>query len=1421
MGGIFVKITNNLKYLFVAILGLIFGLSILNVNAAPSSIKIKSKSSLYYYTEKKKTDYISGYNFYRKQMTDGTFAYCSSNINSHVPGGKTLSLKGEVSDKGLAYIVMNGYPNKSFTGNALKDYYITQSAIWYYFDLTRGSSNWSKSTFKSSSTGMKKYVYNLGQAAVKARNAAVVNKIAASVSSAKMDIKNGLFVSKTVNVAHTNTNNQYSVSIVSAPSGTVIRGTDGNAKTSFKAGESFYVTSPLQIGKGTIKLKLASKGVQKKVYEYTTKNSYYQDLIPVTIYDVLTDISTTIDLNYELTTGVKISKQDITSKQELAGATLVVKDASGKEVAKWVSTTTPHYIENLAAGNYTLTETIAPQGYKLSTETINFTVKLDGSVTTAVMYNEREITRVKISKKEMANGPELPGATLIVKNSTGKEVAKWVSTENPHYIEGLPEGTYTLTEEIAPKGYKLSSEKITFTLKADGTVQGVTMLNEREITKVKISKKEMANGPELPGATLIVKDSTGKEVAKWVSGNEPHYIEGLPEGTYTLTEEIAPKGYKLSSETIEFTLKADGTVQGVTMLNEREVTKVKISKKEMANGPELPGATLIVKDSTGKEVAKWVSTENPHYIEGLPEGTYTLTEEIAPKGYKLSSETIEFTLKADGTVQGVTMLNEREVTKVKISKKEMANGPELPGATLIVKDSTGKEVAKWVSGNEPHYIEGLPEGSYTLTEEIAPEGYKLSSETISFRLKANGNIESVTMYNEREITRVRISKQDMANSEELPGATLVIKDNTGKEVAKWVSGNEPLYIEGLKEGKYTLTEEIAPEGYKLSSETIEFTLKADGKVKSLTMYNEREVTKVKISKKEMANGPELPGATLVVKDKDGNIVDKWVSGNEPHYIEGLKEGTYTLTETIAPKGYKLSSETIEFTLKADGSIQTVTMLNEREVTKLKIYKKDIADNEDLLGATLVVKDKDGNEVSRWLSNGNYHYVEGLPEGTYTLTEEIAPEGYELSNEVIKFSLVADGKVQSIVMYNTKITVVTKVSISKQDITTSEELSGATLVVKDKDGNEVAKWVSTNTPHYIEGLEPGEYTLTEIQAPNGYRLSTETVNFTVKEDGSLTTAVMYNAKKVVKLSVQKQDLETKEKVIGAVLQIKNQDGQVVDKWISSTEPHYTEELPEGSYVLEEVEAPNGYKLNTTPVKFTLVDSDKITNVVIYNEKKEVTKVRISKQDITNKTELPGATLIVKDKNGNEVDRWVSTTTPHYIEGLSVGEYTLTELIAPYGFVLSSETIKFTIKDDGKVTEVVMYNEPKLVSKVVISKQDITTKTELAGATLVIYDINGNIVDKWISGTNAHYIEGLDSGEYTLREINAPEGYVLSDETIKFTVNEDGNVTRVVMYNTKLVKVPITDLNLNSMTVVLGSIISFIGAAILVFYKKIVL
>lgn len=460
--------------------------SVINVNAiaAPGSITMKKKSSLYKFTGK---NAYFGYEFYVKQLTDGTYAYCVGNNDRWVPAGKTLKSKGAITDKGVDYLLKNGWPNRSFTGDKLKDFHITQAAIWEYYDQTRGTNNWIRKgqSFPANSTGMKAYVYSLVQEAIKAKNTTSVEpSISVKVSNNVMslNVAKTYFVSDPVSVILTNTKGTYTVELTSAPKGTILKNEKGEVKTTFNDGEKFQIYVPADTIKngesGTVSFRVKAVGVTYVTYYYSTGNSKYQDIAPVTSYEVTKDLVTApITFNYsKAKTKVQISKQDITTKKELPGAMLTVKDKDGKVVDQWVSTNEPHYIEGLEPGEYTLGEAIAPEGYILSTETINFTVRDDGSVTSVVMYNSKESV-VKISKQDVTTKKELPGATLVIKDKDGNVIDEWVSTDEPYYIEGLKPGEYTLSEKIAPNGYILSEETITFTVKENGDITSVVMYN--------------------------------------------------------------------------------------------------------------------------------------------------------------------------------------------------------------------------------------------------------------------------------------------------------------------------------------------------------------------------------------------------------------------------------------------------------------------------------------------------------------------------------------------------------------------------------------------------------------------------------------------------------------------------------------------------------------------------------------------------------------------------------------------------------------------------------------------------------------------------------------------------------------------------------------------------------------------------------
>ena len=413
---------------------------------------------------------------------------------------------------------------------------------------------------------------------------------------------------------------------------------------------------------------------------------------------------------------------------------------------------------DIAYGNYIVCEIEAPAGYIFSDEKYPVSISENGAVVEIIAEN-KPIT-VEISKRDVY-GNELKGAKMKLINVNGEIVDEWTSEGTNHVISELPAGAYTLKEIAAPDGYVIATD-IGFTVDIYGnvTVENVESIATSEngnplivmvddTTKVEISKQDITNGKELPGAMLQIIDENGNIVEEWISTNKPHFIESelIAGKKYALHETVAPDGYVIAND-VEFTVSKNGTVDIVIMQD--DTTKVKISKKDITTGEELPGATLQIVDENGNVVEEWVSSSEPHFIKSvlLAGAKYTLHETVAPDGYVISND-VEFTVSENGTVDIVVMQD--DTTKVKISKKDITTGEELPGATLQIIDENGNIIEEWVSTNEPHMIEGklIAGKEYTLKETMAPEGYEIANE-IKFTVNADGSVTEVIMYDEHK-----------------------------------------------------------------------------------------------------------------------------------------------------------------------------------------------------------------------------------------------------------------------------------------------------------------------------------------------------------------------------------------------------------------------------------------------------------------------------------------------------------------------------------------------------------------------------------------------------------------------------------------------------------------------------------------------
>ena len=458
-----------------------------------------------------------------------------------------MTFEGE-APAAIAYILSNGYPRTSITGDSDKDYYITQAALWWYMDLHMGGHNLPDSfkTTGSDPYNLRQYIINLVNGAEQITSYAtpaiklINNDNTLNLSSDKSYYESNVISAKTLY-----TTGNYTISLENAPSGTtVVNATTGVVQTSFAPSESFKVRVPassVDIGSLNIKIKATATGSINKAYMYKSSDPTKQSVFGSLLYPDTSTVTDETNLTLE-TSKVTITKIDDETEQPLAGATFVVKDSKGNTVATWTSTTSSHVIKNLPNGTYTLQETKAPDGYILNDRVVEFTIT-DTNRNISIRFRNREIEKnATIIKIDSVTKQPVAGATFVVKDSSGKVIEEFVTTTEPHKLSNLKDGKYTVEEIKAPAGYKKTDEIFEFVIDKENRDVTLTIENTAIDKLVNILKVDAATGNPLAGATLVVKDSNGNVIEEFVTTTEPHTITGLKDGEYTVEELKAPEG---------------------------------------------------------------------------------------------------------------------------------------------------------------------------------------------------------------------------------------------------------------------------------------------------------------------------------------------------------------------------------------------------------------------------------------------------------------------------------------------------------------------------------------------------------------------------------------------------------------------------------------------------------------------------------------------------------------------------------------------------------------------------------------------------------------------------------------------------------------------------------------------------------------
>ena len=1100
--------------------------------------------------------------------------------------------------------------------------------------------------------------------------------------------------------------------------------------------------------------------------------------------------------NYQ--TKVKLNKVD-EKENRLEGAEFSIFDAEGKQVTFTNKDRVYTYFEDgdvtaitagnadivgLPVGDYILRENKAPANY-VSLEDIRFRVRADLydkalELTAENLPHEKGIAVLK----ESPDGTRLKGAEFALYKADNTEVEK-VTTDKAGValFTGLNPGSYYIKETAVPEGYKLSDKKFDFKIDSNGVLSGEGFAGDK-LYKLTVENRPVEHGFKvkkvstndeklvLPGAEFrILGGDLDKRYTTGANGLTEQIT--LPIGEYTLTEMKAPEGYVINGAGRHISAKADGIYldggklgegAAITIRNAPVNFKLRLVKVDADTNQPLANVAFILKGKDGGTHSLITGSNGITDTISLAPGKYTLSEVAAAEGYAIPLNGWGFTVK-EGTVQQVTNTSE-------VAKWDFNDGL----LTLTLKNS------RIYGGLTIEKTDGK-DGSALAGAEFTVAG---SDGTPLTFIKNNGRYEAATGEG---------------------ASSTIATDANGKA-----------YITGLKFGNYAVTETKAPEGYVLKGDRHSIAISRQQTEVTLRLKNDKAMYKVTAIKQDAGeNGKLLVGAEFTLYSAEGAVVAKAVTGYDGTAVFEVPEGKYKLIETRAPAGYQLSGDFVrEITVNAvRGAVGEFkyTFNNEKTSYSIEIHKHDSEDKQKkLAGAEFAVTDSRGFTKTVTTDASGKASITELPYDDYTIREIKAPKGYALSDKeysVKKTELVHGSPV---VIEAANKYILGSVTIKKVDHENPEKLlEGAKFNLTDENGS-LLKWKAEGDVYTLDergssvitagrvtlkDLPEGTYTLTEIDAPSGYAILDGSRTFTITE-ANMTAPLEIKVENLLRRTAVgfiKVDKNNKElRLAGAEFTLYRMNGEkqgeVVATGVTNNNGLVTfTELTMGSYRAKETKAPKGYKLWNAPIDFTVDEYGKVSvgstelkpeglvyTAMITNtaEEKEITLKKVSDTGEA----LTGATFRLSGEKS-----YILTTGSDGTAKISLpyGDYILEEVIAPDGYVLSSEKQVLNLSDsglklNGKAVSgftVTLKNQP-VTFALTLHKRDASTGKALSGAT---FKITGNSYTKTVTADalgNTETIK-LRPGTYGITETATPSGYIRPLGGWTLTVERDGDMS----------------------------------------------
>ena len=1099
----------------------------------------------------------------------------------------------------------------------------------------------------------------------------------------------------------------------------------------------------------------------------------------------------------------------------LSGVTIQIKHIETGETRTGQTNNGVIVFDELAPGGWEVRELAGIEGWIADTDTVQTVAVVTGEESTVTIINQ-ELPGLRITKYERGSMELMPNVSFEIFRDAESLGIFQTDEFGQILLTNCQPGTYRVEERnTGGDSHVLDTTSQEVELEAGDGIKDLVFFNDRlpGIHLIKVDSSDLSQ--PIANARFRFEAVDGSFGPEEYTTSEDGTIDlsKLPVGTYVVTELECP-GYVVDDA--QRIIHLDGGDQAQFVFTNSKLPSLHLYK-ESADGTPLGGVTYrLSKIEDGSRYLDRITSSTGEITwDGLEPGVYSLQEVTTVSDHIL--DPTEYHVQLFPGKDATICLQNDKRPNLTIWKHDADTGAPVPGTVFLVKGADGHSVAEVTTGPDGSAtVSNLMPGVYEVIEKSVPSPYLPDADPQLVTLYPNRD-RDVYFENHKRPT-VTIQKESSVTHDPIQYAEFHItwssnKTETGeqRDLGTFQADEAgQIILDGIEDGWLTIKETKPAPGYQLPDDPVTEVYVKGGENKTVTIPN-TPLSALVVYKQDSVTGAGISGCRFQLKylggevsGSGGTVIGTYTtSANGSFTVTGLKKGYYICEELESDSGHVIDAAPQSFYISGEDQDIVTLYFSNAPKGAILVKKVSSADNSPLSDVEFLVTKSDGSVVGD--ANGKFvtdstgtFLVEGVEPGTTLVIKETRAKPGYLLDDTPQTVQVKEGQTVTVEFRNQPLGNLIIHKLSSKDKT---PLEGVQFKITYADGSYLPDeggklssnglyWTNAEGQIVLSGIT-GIVVVTEVESIPGYTIDPNTQSQTVVVNPDDTQELWFYNSPVGGVEFTKvNEADKTETISGVTFEIRRvSDDALVDTVTTGKDGKVFLPLEADNYYAVETDCPDTFKLDPTPIYFTVKDGE-ITRKTVTN--KAFSGILLHKIDADTQKGIYGVTFLLYDSNMNPVDQFTTDQNGYaYIDTLELSGKVYLRELENEGYIVD-EQLKTVYIKPGETTEITWENRA-ITGQIQIVKKSadynptngLPAGTLLEGAVFEIYDKAGNLVDTIRSDSRGLAVsKPLPLSRYTIREVKAPANYGVNETELTAYLEHEGQIVKFEVTNKSL-------------------------------------